>query len=183
MKDIKWLTYSQSIAILGASLVFPFYLLFIKNIGINFSEFGIAYGIFTISSALLHKWVGKISDKFGRKIFLIINSWGMAIVFIIFPIVVNIYQIYVLQAILGIFNAMQKTSEKAIISDFTEGEKRGEMIGIYHGWLSIFGGIAVIVGGYLVDLFTLEIIFYIGSIFFFISGIITLKIKENKFIN
>lgn len=183
MKNIKWMIYSQSVFILGASLIFPFYLLFIKDVGINFSEFGIAYGIFTISSALFHRWIGEISDKFGRKIFLIINSFGMAIVFIIFPMLANIYQVYVIQAILGIFGAMQKTSEKAIISDFTEGEKRGEMIGIYHGWLSVFGGIAVIIGGYLVDLFTLEIIFYIGSIFFFISGIITLKIKENKFIN
>lgn len=178
MKDIRWLIYSQSIFILGASLIFPFYLLFIKNVGINFSEFGIAYGIFTISSALFHKWIGKISDKFGRKIFLIINSFGMAIVFIIFPIVINIYQVYILQAILGIFGAMQKTGEKSIIADFTDGENRGEIIGIYHGWLSIFGGIAVMIGGYLVDLFTLEIIFYIGSIFFFISGIITIKIKE-----
>lgn len=178
MRNIKWLIYSQSVFILGTSLIFPFYLLFIKNIGINFSEFGMAYGIFTISSALFHKWIGRISDKFGRKIFLVINSWGMAIVFIIFPIVVNIYQVYVLQAILGIFGAMYKTGEKSIIADFTDGEKRGEIIGIYHGWLSIFGGIAVIIGGYLVDLFTLEIIFYIASIFFFVSGIITIKIKE-----
>jgi MFS family permease len=178
MKDIKWLTYSQSIAILASSLVFPFYLLFIRGVGVNFSEFGIAYGIFTISSALVHKWIGKSSDKIGRKIFLLLNSWGMAIIFIIFPLVTNMSQVYILQAILGIFGAMQKTSEKAILADFTDKGNRGERIGVYHGWLSIFGGIAVMIGGYLVDLFTLEIIFYIGSIFFFISGLLSLKIKE-----
>ena len=85
MKETKWLTISQSIAILGSGLVFPFYILFIKDIGANFSEFGISYGLFTISAAFFHKIIGKGSDKFGRKPFLIFNCWGMAILFILFP--------------------------------------------------------------------------------------------------
>ena len=179
MKETKWLTISQSIAILGSGLVFPFYILFIKDIGANFSEFGISYGLFTISAAFFHKIIGKGSDKFGRKPFLIFNCWGMAILFILFPIVNQIWQVYTIQIVLGIFGAMQKTSEKAIVADFIDGDKRGEKIGVYHGWLAVFSGIAVIIGGYIADLFTLEFIFYIGSIFLFISGLLTLKIKEN----
>ena len=179
MKEFKWLTISQSVAILGSSLVFPFYILFIKEIGANFTEFGISYGLFTISAAFVHKIIGKGTDRFGSKLFLIMNSWGMAVLFILFPIVTKIWEVYTIQIILGIFGAMQKTSEKAIVADFTEGSRRGEKIGIYHGWLAVFSGIAVIIGGYIADLFTLELIFYIGSIFLFISGLIILKIKEN----
>ncbi len=178
MTETKWLTISQSIAILGSSLVFPFYILFIKGLGANFSEFGISYGLFTISAAFVHKLIGKGSDKFGRKPFLILNSWGMAFLFLLFPIVKNIWQVYAIQIILGIFGAMQKTSEKAIVADFIDGSNRGEKIGVYHGWLAVFSGIAVIIGGYIADLLTLEFIFYIGSIFLFISGLVMLKIKE-----
>src|SRR3989338_9954859 len=131
MGSFRWLTISQSITILGSGLVFPFYILFIKELGANFSEFGISYGLFTISAALVHKLIGKWSDKLGRKIFLIGNSWGMAFLFLLFPIVTQIWQVYVLQIILGIFGAMQRTSEKALIADFTDGEKRGEQIGTY----------------------------------------------------
>lgn len=180
MKEIRWFTISQSIAILGAGLVFPFYILFIKEVGMNFTEFGIAYGIFTISSALVHKIIGKSCDKFGNKIFLIMNSFGMAALFLIFPIVTSIWQVYALQVILGILGAMQKTSEKTIVANFTEGNARGEKIGIYHGWLAIFSGVAVIVGGYIADLFTLEIIFYLGSVFLFVSGLVLLRVEENK---
>ncbi len=180
MSKIKWLTISQSIAILGAGLVFPFYILFIKEVGANFTEFGIAYGIFTISSALVHKLIGKSCDKFGNKIFLIINSFGMAVLFLLFPIVTNIWQVYTIQILLGIFGAMQKTSEKTVVANFTDGNGRGEKIGIYHGWLAIFSGIAVIIGGYIADLFTLEIIFYLGSIFLFFSGLTILKVKEKS---
>ncbi|PIN93925.1 MFS transporter [Candidatus Pacearchaeota archaeon CG10_big_fil_rev_8_21_14_0_10_31_24] len=179
MKDIRWLTFSQSVAILGAGLVFPFYILFIKGLGVNFTEFGIAYGIFTISSALVHKWIGKSCDRFGNKLFLMFNSFGMAIIFLIFPIVTNMWQVYFIQVLLGVFGAMQKTSEKVIIANFTDGVKRGERIGIYHGWLAIFSGLAVMVGGYLADLLTLEIIFYIGSIFLFLSGLVIFKVSED----
>ena len=180
MKDFRWLTISQSISILGAGLVFPFYILFIKEVGTNFTEFGIAYGIFTISSALVHKLIGKWCDRFGNKIFLVISSFGTALLFLIFPIVTNLWQVYFIQILLGIFGAMQKTSEKTIVANFTNSHGRGEKIGVYHGWLAIFSGIAVIIGGYLADLFTLEIIFYIGSIFLFISGLIILKLNENR---
>ena len=179
MKDMKWLTISQSIVLFGTGIVFPFYVIFIKNVGANFTEFGIAFALFALSSALVHKFIGKSSDKFGRKIFLILNSWGVAILFLLFPIVSNITEVYILQMVLGVFVAMQKTSEKAIVADFTDGKDRGKQIGSYHGWIAIFSAFAVIVGGYLIDLFTLEIIFYIGSIILFASGIVILKkVKE-----
>ncbi len=180
MNKLRWVTISQSIILFGAALVFPFYIIFIKDIGANFTEFGLAYGIFTISAALVHKIIGKLSDKHGGKLFLIINSWGMAFLFLLFPIVTNIYQVYVLQIVLGIFGAMQKTSEKFVIANLTEKSDRGIRIGSYHWWVSLFSGFAAIVGGYLIDLFTIEIIFYLGAIILFVGGLITLKIKERQ---
>jgi MFS family permease len=177
-RTMKWLTISQSIVLFGMGMVFPFYIIFIRKIGANFTEFGIAYALFALSAAIFHKLIGKGSDRFGRKIFLLLNAWGVAILFLLFPIVTNIMQVYVLQIILGIFGAMQKTSEKAIVADFTDGKNRGKHIGIYHGWIAIFSALAVVVGGYLIDLLTLEIIFYIGSLILFLSGLAILKIKE-----
>jgi MFS family permease len=95
-----------------------------------------------------------------------------------FPIVTNIFHVYVLQVLLGVFGAMHKTSEKALVADFTDNKKRGKAIGVYHGWIAISSALAVIVAGYLIDLFTLSIIFYIGSVILFLSGLAILKIEE-----
>jgi len=181
MKHMRWLLTSQSITLFGMGIVFPFYIIFIKEIGANFAQFGIAYALFAISSALVHRVIGHSSDKHGRKIFLLMYSWGTAVLFLLFPIVTNIIQVYVLQVFLGIFGAMQKTSEKALVADFTDGAKsRGGQIGKYHSWISIFSALAIIAGGYLIDLFSLKIIFYIGSVVLFISGLAVLKINEKK---
>lgn len=177
---MRWIVISQSIAILGSSLVFPFYLIFIKEIGGGFLQYGISYGLFTMSSAIVHLFIGKISDKIGRKSFLLVNSWGMAMLLLIFPIITMVWQVYVIQIFLGIVGAMQKTSEKAMLADFTEGNNRGAVIGRYHFWTSIFAGAAVMLGGFIIDLFTLDIIFFISSLILFISGFFILKIDESK---
>ena len=178
-EKMRWLLISQSIALFGAGIVFPFYIIFIREIGANFSQFGIAFGLFTLSSALVHKFVGSLSDRIGRKPFLLLHTWGMALLFLLFPIVTTMSQIYVLQIVLGVFGAMQRTGEKAMVADFTDKERRGEKIGAYHGWIAIFSGLAVIVGGFVIDFLTLEAIFYIGSVVLFVGGLATLKIEEH----
>ncbi|WP_228547470.1 MFS transporter [Filobacillus milosensis] len=180
---LKWIVISQSLLLFGTGLVFPFYIIFLSEVGGNFSEFGIAYGIFTISSALVHHWVGRRSDKVGRKSFLLINTWGSALIYLTFPIITSIGQVYIIQVLLGILGAMQKTSEKAIVADFTDGESRGKKIGSYHFWVSLFSGFAVIVGGFLIDLLTVDIIFYFGSIILFVSGWFILFINESRDVN
>lgn len=177
---MRALLISQSITLFGTGLVFPFYILFIKDVGASFTEFGIAYALFSISSAFVHKLIGQWSDKMGRKIFLIINSWGTAILFLFFPIATQLWHLYILQVVLGVFGAMHKTSEKAIVADFTDGKERGKTIGRYHGWIAVFSALAVIIGGYIADLFTLASIFYVGSVILFVSGLLTLSLKEDK---
>ncbi len=177
---MKSLLVSQSITLFGTGLVFPFYILFIKEAGASFTEFGIAYALFSLSSALVHKLIGQWCDQLGRKIFLLINSWGTAILFLLFPLATQLWHVYTLQIALGIFGAMHKTSEKAIVADFTDGKERGRIIGKYHGFIAIFSALAVIIGGYISDLFTLSIIFYIGSVILFISGILIISLKENE---
>ena len=177
---MRWVVISQSITILGSSLVFPFYLIFIKEIGGGFLQYGISYGLFTMSSALVHLFIGKLSDRVGRKLFLLLSSWGMAVLLLFFPIVTMVWQVYVLQILLGVVGAMQKTSEKALLADFTDGGSRGAMIGRYHFWISIFAGGAVMLGGFIIDLFTLDIIFYISSLILLLSGFGILKIVERE---
>jgi MFS family permease len=176
--SLKWMMLSQSALTFGAGVVFPFYLIFIKEIGGDFTEFGIAYGLFTLFSAFLNRLFGASSDRYGRKVFLVIGAWGTAFLFLLFPIVTSIWQVYALQIVLGAFGAMQRTCEKALIADMTEGRRRGELIGRYHFGVSLFSGAAVMAGGVLVDFFTLDLIFYIGSVVLFVGGLMLVRVKE-----
>lgn len=171
---------SQTIALFAAGIVFPFYIIFTKEIGANFTQFGIAYALFSITAAATHALIGGWSDTFGRKPFLLVNSWGMASLFLLFPMATTLWHVYALQAALGIFGAMHRTTEKALVADLTPASGRGRSIGVYHGWVSVASALAVIAGGFLIDLFTLSVIFYIASPIMFLSGLVALNIAERR---
>ncbi|MCQ6557785.1 MFS transporter [Paenibacillus mendelii] len=175
---LRWMMLSQSMMTFGGGIVFPFYLIFVKEIGGDFTEYGIAYGLFTLCSAYLNGVFGKSSDRYGRKRFLLLSAWGTALLFLVFPIVTDIWQIYALQILMGVFGAMQKTCEKALLADMTEEGRRGEQIGRYHIGVSICSGLAVMAGGVLIDLFTLDVMFYLGSIVLFLSGLMLSGVGE-----
>jgi MFS family permease len=174
---------SQSLAMMASSVSFPFYLLFIKNIGSNFSSFGFAYGLFTLSSALFHRLIGSAADMIGSRGLLIGYAWGMALIFLVIPEVDTLAGVYLLQVILGFLGAVQKTCEKTMAGEVFRGKGAGRKIGEYHFWTTLFASFAVFGTGVLIDFFTISFIFYIGSFLFAGSGIALLfyqqKISRN----
>ncbi|PLT27927.1 MFS transporter [Peribacillus deserti] len=175
---MRWLISSQSLALMASSVTFPFYLLFIKNLGSSYSSFGFAYGIFILSSSVFHVPIGRASDHFGNKSLLIVYSWGMAAVFLFIPLVSTSSQVYMIQIVLGFLGALQKTAEKGMVADMSDGSQRGRAIGKYHFWTSIFSVSAVFASGIIIDFFTISALFYLASLFYAGSGLLILKVQK-----
>jgi MFS family permease len=139
---LKWLVLSQSGGFFASSLVFPFYILFLKNVGSSFTQFGFSYGLFGISAALIHPLLGKLSNQIDNRYFLIGHAWGMATLLLFYPHIESIIQVYAIQIFLGLFGSMQKHGEKILLADVTDGGSRGATIGSYHFWTSVFSAAA-----------------------------------------
>ncbi|KMY50358.1 MFS transporter [Peribacillus loiseleuriae] len=160
---------------MAASMIFPFYVLLLKNAGGSYSQFGWAYGLFALTAALSYSVIGKFADNAGDNALLVVYSWGMALVLIAFPLAYEIWHVYVLQIVMGLLGAVQKNSEKTVLARSVKKETAGKEIGRYHIWTSIGAAIAVIATGYLVDFLTIGSIFYLASIVFAWSGFYIMK--------
>ena len=123
---LKWLTLSQSSVFFASSLIFPFYILFVKNIGSSYTQFGFSYGLFGLSGALIYPLLGRLSERFDSRYFLLLNSWGMAVLLLYVPHIGSVVQVYIVQVLLGLFGAMQKHGEKVLIANFTDSGERGK---------------------------------------------------------
>jgi MFS family permease len=176
--NYRTFTASQSILMTASSMVFPFYLLLIRNIGDSYSQFGLAYGLFALTAALIHPLIGRLSDTIGDRSLLLLYTWGMAGVMIIVPIIETIAALYVLQVIMGILGAVQKTTEKTALARQTAGEHTGLKIGNYHLRTSVWGAVAVMATGFLIDFLTIASLFYIASFLYMISAVILMR-SEN----
>ncbi|PGZ96098.1 MFS transporter [Bacillus pseudomycoides] len=163
---------SQSLIMMAGSMVFPFYVLLLKNVGNSFSQFGWAYGLFALTSALAYPLIGKVSDRFGDRKLLIVYTWSMAILMLCFPIATEVWHVYILQIMMGFLGAVQKNTEKTSLVRKVKSQEAGYEIGKYHIWTSLGAAVAIIVTGYLVDFLTIGTIFYVASILYMISSIV-----------
>jgi MFS family permease len=128
-----------------------------------------AFAVFTMSSAITAQVLAKRLDNRAHEI-LIFSSIGMMIAMFAFPWVFHFAWVIVLQLLMGICNAMQKTSERVLLADHTIEGDRGKDIGTYHFWTSIASGFAVMVGGYLIDWLTIDVLFYMSAFLYGISA-------------
>jgi MFS family permease len=173
----KFIIYQSTVGI-AASMIFPFYILFLKNVGSSYSQFGWAYGLFALTAAITYPVIGKLADQLGDHLLLVIYSWGMAAILLVFPLAYEIWHVYLLQIVMGVLGAIQKNSEKAFLARTINKESAGIEIGKYHVWTSIGAAIAVMGTGYLVDFLTIGSLFYIASVVFAWSGFYVMKCKS-----
>lgn len=122
--NYKRFVFYQGIVGMAASMIFPFYILLIKNVGTSYSQFGWAYGIFSLTAALSYPLIGKFTDKAGDKAFLLFYSWGMALILLAFPLAYEIWHVYLLQIIMGLLGAVQKTLKKRYLQDMLRRQQR-----------------------------------------------------------
>ncbi|MFC4714184.1 MFS transporter [Planococcus dechangensis] len=165
----------QGTIVMASSMIFPFYILMLRNVGNSYSQFGWAYGLFALTAAICYPLIGKIADKVGDYVLLSVYSWGMALILLVFPLASEIWHVYILQIFMGVLGAVQKNSEKTVLARHVLKETAGKEIANYHIWTSIAAAVAVIATGYLVDFFTIASIFYIASALFAWSGFSIMK--------
>lgn len=177
-RNLRIFTFSNSLIALAFGLFGPFYLIFINDIGNTIENFGIAVGLVVLSGALTSWIVGRYSDKFGRKPFLILGGYSSALIVFLYTVVGSLGQLYLLQIFSGIVAALFETSESAFLGDITEKGKRGSEIGKYDALVGVSEAAAIFTGGFLVGQFGFEIVFYIVSLIFVISTTIMFRLKE-----
>ena len=176
--NFKYLLLSSSISTFIGSLIGPFYILYVQKLGGTLENFGAAFGLMAIAQALTYYLIGKYSDRFGRKPFLVFSNILSTIAILAYLFISSVPQLFILQVIYGIVGAIWNISEMAFLGDITKRKSRGSTIGKYKTTIGFLGGLAMIIIGFAVQEFGLEIIFYISSFVIAISTIPLIFIKE-----
>ncbi|MFC4618159.1 MFS transporter [Camelliibacillus cellulosilyticus] len=169
---IRRFVVAQSLLMTAGSVVFPFYLLLIKNIGDSYAQFGWAYGLFTLTAAMIYPVIGRLSDKIGDQKLLLFYTWGMAALMLLIPLITEVWEVYLIQIVMGFLGAVQKVTEKTVLARETEKRSAGKRIGNYHLWVSLCSAAGIILTGYLVDFLTIATLFYVASILYLIASFV-----------
>jgi DHA1 family multidrug resistance protein-like MFS transporter len=178
LKSLRIFTLTSSIWGIVYGLIGPFYTIYVAKLAGGMEKLGFAFSILIFVQAITSYFVGRFSDKLGRKPFLFITAYMDAAILLAFTVISETYQIYILQALLGVTNAVGTTIRESLLADMTRKENRGLEIGKFNALVSVFSAAGLALGGYMTKFYGLKAIFYFASAVIVCSTVLVLFIHD-----
>jgi len=177
-KNLLIFTTVSSIWAIVLGLIGPFYVVYVAELSGGMEKLGLAFSIMILVQSATTYLAGHFSDKLGRKLFLFMTAYTDAIVLFLYTVITETYQLYILQAVLGITNGVVSTVSTSLLGDLTVKAKRGRSVGKFNAIVGLSSGIGLFFGGYMVKFYGLKVLFYLASIVVALSTVLLFFIKE-----
>ncbi len=166
---------SVFIALLGIGIIVPVMPIFASELGAGGFALGMIIAAFSISRGLLQPIVGNLSDKWGRKNFLIAGLFIYGIVGLLIPQATNVGNLIAIRAFHGVGSAMIVPIAMAYVGLLSPVGHEGRYMSYLN--IAIFCGIGCgpVIGGLVSDLFGFASVFYLMAVLSFIALILVIS--------
>jgi MFS family permease len=154
---------------LGMGILAPVMPLFVTDLGASGIWLGLIGGGYHISRAILMPFIGRWSDRTGRKIFLGTGLFLYAGISLLYIFAENLPWLLGVRLLHGVVNGMIIPIARAWVGDITPVGEEGRWQGYFN--TAFFSGAAAgpILGGILMDAFNTDVAFAAMGIFNFIA--------------
>lgn len=161
----KLLVAMLSVIGFSSSLVFPYYVLFLRNIGESYDVFSLLYGLFSLSLSMVVYFGGKFFEKFSPYLLMMFHSFFCSYLFFSLHTIENIKAVYIGQVLFGAFTALFKLAEKRLFLNATSESYRS-----YLFWTSFVTALCIIGVGVWFDSIDIRFMFNLAACLFLLSG-------------
>ncbi len=168
------LFFSIFTAVTGVGIVVPLLPVYANHLGASGIYIGLIFGAFSLSRTFFLPYFGQLSDKKGRKPFIVIGLFSYALISIAFIFSKSVESLIVVRFVQGITSAMIMPVVQAYVGDITPKGQEGWIMGIFN--MSLFFGLSVgpLIGGIINDRFSLDFTFIAMGILSFASFLASL---------
>ena len=142
-----------------------FLILRTQDIGASLEKTILIYAGFNLVAALISYPAGSLSDRWGRRNFLLASFVIFLIAYLGFALTQNILMIAGLFVFYGLYQGIFRAVGKAFASDFVPDELRASAVGWYSTSVGLLELVASVVAGLLWDRIGHVAVFYYGALF------------------
>lgn len=180
-RKIKILLWGSNLWYLGEGMLGPLFAIFAERIGGNILDISWAWATYLLMTGVLVIIIGKISDTTIRKETLMITGYALNALFTFaYLLVSSPMHLFFLQAGLGFATALAMPTWEALYSLAGYRHQKGYEWGLISGYTQTITGIAVIIGGLIVNYFSFAVLFVTMGIIQVIATIYLVKILQKK---
>ena len=180
-KQMRLFLISNSFFVLAMGMLGPIYAIFVKQIGGDVLDAGISWSAFTITSGLGMLLIGKIQDNLKKEKLMITMGYSLqSLAFFGYYFVSSMAQLYIVQIILGISLMVQLPVFNSFYTKYLEDGKFASQWAAWGGMNFTITGVAALVGGFLVKIFSFKTLFLAMFLISLIGLFLSMQLKEKK---
>ncbi|MHB1127938.1 MAG: MFS transporter [Bacillota bacterium] len=157
-----------------------FLLLRALNMGWGTATTILLYLIFNLISTLVSYPAGRLSDKIGRRTFLVLGYLFYGLVYLGFALVTNKMWLWLLFGVYGLYTGLTESVEKALVTDIAPENQKATLIGLHAMLVGIGLLPASAIAGFLWSGIGPQATFYFGGIMGIIASIALFLVVSPK---
>jgi len=144
---------------LGIGIIAPILPLYADTFGASGVAIGFVFAAFSISRSLLGPWVGRFSDRVGRKRILLVGLGAFSAISVLYVVAGSIWELAAFRFLQGAASVMVTPIAQAYVGDITPVGREGRTINLLYA--AMFFGVALgpLLGGQLSALWSYQAAF------------------------
>ncbi len=148
------------ISLLGLGIIVPLLPIYAEDLGASGIAIGLMIAGFSISRGILQPFMGGLSDRHGRKRFMLVGLFLYALVGLAFPLANSVEHRVIIRIVHGVGSAMIAPIAMSYVGDLAPPEEEGRYMGMFN--IALFSGIGFgpIIGGVFNDSLGFNSAFY-----------------------
>jgi MFS transporter, DHA1 family, multidrug resistance protein len=148
------------VSMLGMNIISPFLPLYAKKMGASALELGLVQGAFSVSGTATLLFIGRLSDNWGRKLFLVAGLSVLVVSSAILTVASTPLHLIVLRFFQGLGASTFLAISQAYMADRLLSGDEGRWMGYFNAVLFAGMGAGPLVGGIITDAFSNSAAFF-----------------------
>lgn len=137
------------VATMGISMVSPLLPVYARELGASGVWLGLTFSVFAIVQTFVGPFAGRLSDRFGRKPFIVAGLLIYLVAALGYLTAVNFYQVIAFRAFSGLGTSLIFSVARAYVGDMTPRGQEGRWLGVFATADIIGFGTGPLVAGFL----------------------------------
>ena len=148
-----------AVAMLGIGIIAPILPLYADTFGASGFAIGTVFASFSVSRMLLGPWIGRLSDRVGRKRIMLAGLGAFSILSILYIVAESIWQLSLFRFLQGAASVMVTPIAQAYVGDITPKGHEGRTMNLLYA--AMFFGVALgpLLGGQLSAVWSYRVAF------------------------
>ena len=177
-----FLSASVGVAMIGLGIIWPLVPVYALELGASGFQVGLIIAAFNITRTIFNPFSGRLSDRWGRKPFIMLGLFFYAAVSVLYVMSTRVDSLILVRLLHGFTSVLVVPVALALAADIAPRQRLGLYMGTLNMAVMLGLGVGPALGGFIRDFFGMPVAFYTmgGLALFTLIGVTIFLPRDNR---